>query len=63
MEVTGSREGTAKSPKFSLLKYYFMHSEIPDMDKLESHVKTGKRVVGTEEWQSSGRQRGAWSYV
>jgi hypothetical protein len=31
MEVTGSREGTAKKPMCSLLKY-FLDIEIPNMD-------------------------------
>ena len=46
MEVTGSKEGTARSPKFSLLNY-FKETEIPNMDRLaaEIHEKTTKRVI------------------
>jgi hypothetical protein len=37
MEVTGSKEGTATNPKFSLLKY-FMDTEIRNMDKLARKI-------------------------
>jgi hypothetical protein len=47
MEITGSRGGTAKKPKFSLLKY-FREIEIPNMDKLAADIfaeEAGKRVI------------------
>jgi hypothetical protein len=55
MEVTGSKEGTEKNPKFSLLKY-FMETEIPNMDRLaaELQTKTGKRVVMRYQMDGAG---------
>jgi hypothetical protein len=55
MEVTGSRVGTAKNPKFSLLKY-FMETEIRNMDELakEIYEKTGKRVIMRYQMDGAG---------
>ena len=45
-EINGSKEGTEKNPKFSLLKH-FIEKEIPLLDELAAKVstETNKRVM------------------
>lgn len=45
MEITGSKDGTQKKPKFSLLRY-FTETEFPKLDQIaaEMGTETGKRI-------------------
>jgi hypothetical protein len=46
LEITGSSEGTAKSPKFSLLKNFYTDIEVPKLKELarQREAATGKRI-------------------
>ncbi len=53
LEITGSKKGTAKEPKFDLLSY-FQDTEIPKLDQLCTSVGhlTGKKVIVRYQWMA-----------
>jgi hypothetical protein len=55
MEVTGSKEGTEKKPKFSL-RSYFADTELPRLDVIAAQIEseTGKRVVVRYQMDGAG---------
>jgi len=54
MEITGSSEGTAANPKFSLLKHW-KETELPALDTAAQKMQTttGKRVVIRYQWDGA----------
>ena len=58
MEITGSNEGNAKSPKFSLLKW-FVEKEIPRLEEICQQVftLTGKTIVIRYQMDGAGPHR------
>lgn len=58
MEITGSNEGTAKKPKYSLLRF-FLEVEIPKLEELAARIEstTGKRAVIRYQLDGAGPHR------
>lgn len=54
MEITGSKEGTDKDPKFSLL-ILFKDEGMPAVDLLAQQLtaSTGKRIVMVKQWDNA----------
>jgi hypothetical protein len=58
MEITGSNEGTAKKPKYSLLRF-FLDVEIPKLEELAARIEstTGKRAIIRYQLDGAGPHR------
>jgi hypothetical protein len=54
MEITGSNEGTATDPKFSLLKHW-KETELPALDVTAQKIQSnnGKQVIVRYQWDSA----------